>query len=95
MSKIKRVHSTGFKAKVALDLIRGTDTMSQVCSRYGIHPTQAGKWKTDALAGLSSIFENKPNEQLKQKEEFIETLYKQIGKLQVEMDWLKKKMETT
>jgi transposase-like protein len=95
MNRIKRVHSPAFKAQVALDLIRGIVTMSQICSRHRIHPTQAGKWKAEATAGLSSVFENKPNTQLKEKDEFIDTLYKQIGKLKIEMDWLKKKMDTS
>ena len=44
MSNIKKKHSAGFKAKVALELIKGTETISSICSKYSIHPTQAGKW---------------------------------------------------
>lgn len=95
MNRIKRVFSSSFKAKVALDLIKGVDTISQVCSRNGIHPTQAGKWKSAALAGLSSIFDNKPNIQAQEKEELIDDLYRQIGKSKVELDWLKKKLDTS
>lgn len=91
MNKIKRVFSSAFKAKVALDLIRETDSVSRLCSQHGIHPTQAGKWKTLVMTGLPGIFDNAPNQQLQEKEEVIENLYQQIGRLKVELDWLKKK----
>ncbi len=91
MNKIKRVFPSQFKAKVALDLIKETDSLTRLCSRHGIHPTQAGKWKSLALIGLPGIFDNAPNQQIKEKEEVIENLYQQIGMLKVELDWLKKK----
>jgi len=94
MSNIKRTHSAGFKAKVALELIRGIDTTAAICSRYSIHPTQAGIWKTQALNSLEQIFAGSRNDTLKQKNELIEELYKQIGQLKVELDWLKKKMHS-
>jgi len=91
MNKIKRQFSSDFKAKVALDLIRGVDSPSQICSKYSIHPTQAGKWKSLALQGLVSVFDNRPNMQIFEKDQLIDDLYRQIGKFQVELDWLKKK----
>ena len=91
MNKIKRVFSSQFKAKVALDVIKETDSISRVCSQHGIHPTQAGKWKSLVLAGLPGIFDNVPNQQLQEKDTLIENLYQQIGRLKVELDWLKKK----
>lgn len=95
MNNIKRFHSPSFKAQVALDLIRETGAVSQICSRHGIHPTQAGKWKSLALAGISSIFDRKPNSQLQEKDRLIDELYKQIGQLKVELDWLKKKTNSS
>lgn len=92
MRNIKRIHPASLKAKVALDLIKGTDTIATICSRYSIHPTQAGKWKALALAGLESNFSGKPFHEMKAKDEMIEELYKQIGQLKVELDWLKKKL---
>lgn len=91
MNKIKRHFTSDFKAKVALDLIKGVDSPSQVCSKYSIHPTQAGKWKSQALQGLVTVFDNRPDMQLYEKEQIIDDLFRQIGKLQVELDWLKKK----
>lgn len=92
MPNIKRSHSSGFKAKVALDLIREVDKMSAICSKYSIHPTQAGKWKQQALLGLEASFSGKTSDVIKAKDEVIEELYKQIGQLKVELDWLKKKL---
>lgn len=94
MSNIKRHHPPGFKAKVALELIREVDTVAVICSKYSIHPTQAGFWKRQALDGLSAIFAGLPVKELRAKDEMIEELYKQIGQLKVELDWLKKKLET-
>ena len=91
MNKIKRAFSSQFKAKVALDLIKETDLISRLCSRHGIHPTQAGKWKSAVIAGLPGIFDNAPNQQIREKDDLIENLYQQIGMLKVELDWLKKK----
>ena len=92
MSTIKRLFPASFKAKVALDLIREIDTAAALCSKYGIHPTQAGKWKQQALAGLEIGFSGKPADELKAKDDMIDELYKQIGQLKVELDWLKKKL---
>jgi transposase-like protein len=94
MGKIKRNHPPSFKAKIALELLKGTDTTSAICSRYAIHPTQAGMWKERALAGLESLFSAAPDLEAKRKDDLIEELYKQIGQLKVELDWLKKKTGT-
>ena len=92
MGNIKRFHSPNFKAKVALDMIREADTIATLCSKYSIHPTKAGHWKQQALAGLETIFSGRADNDLKAKDEMIEELYKQIGQLKVELDWLKKKL---
>ena len=94
MGNIKRQHSAAFKAKVAMELINGNETMAAVCSKYSIHPTQARRWKDRALETLQLSFTGKNNSELKAKDELIEELYKQIGQLKVELDWLKKKMHT-
>jgi transposase-like protein len=91
MGNIKRHHSASFKAKVALDLIREVDSVAAICSKYGIHPTQAGKWKQQLLANVENLFSNKPSGAIQEKDEIIDELYKQIGQQKVELDWLKKK----
>lgn len=91
MGSIKRKHSNSFCAKVAIEMIKGIDPVSVICSRYSICPSQAHKWKNLAQEGLVVVFSEKANSELKQKNELIEELYKQIGQLKVEKDWLKKK----
>ena len=94
MGNIKRKHSTSFKIKVALDMIRQKETVAIICSRYSIHPTQANRWKDKALEIMAAGFNNKSAVKQKQKDELIDELYKQIGQLKVELDWLKKNMGT-
>lgn len=94
MGNIKRQHSASFKVKVALELIKGMDSQSSICSRYSIHPTQARKWKKQVFEGLETQFlEKGKNHELREKDRLIEELYKQVGQLKVELDWLKKKSE--
>jgi len=90
MGKIK--HSNSLKVKLALEMIKGMEPVSAICSRYGIHPSQAHKWRVQAIEGLEAIFSSKPDGALKEKNELIEELYKQVGQLKVELDWLKKKL---
>ncbi len=92
MGTIKRSFTPAFKARVALDLIKEADTVTALCSKYGIHPTQAGKWKQTALTGLEINFSDTPIRELKAKDAVIEELYTTIGQLKVELDWLKKKL---
>jgi transposase-like protein len=92
MGNIKKRHSIPFKIKVALEAIKGQDTVSAICSRYSIHPTQINRWKDKALEGITTGFNNKSVAKEKQKDELIDELYKQIGQLKVELDWLKKNM---
>ena len=90
--KIRREHTTAFKTQVVLMLLKGDKTHNEVCSQYGIHPTQAVKWKQKVLEGIPSLFNGGSTVELKEKDALIEELYKQVGQLKVEMDWLKKKM---
>jgi transposase-like protein len=90
---IKRQHQPAFKVKVVLEMLAGVKTVSQICSEYSIHPTQAQTWKAHALGFVENSFTGQSfTNQIRQKDEFIEELYKQIGKLKYEVDWLKKKM---
>jgi len=95
MSNIKRQHSAAFKTRVVLELIKGVETISAICSKYSIHSTQARRWKEQAFSGMEANFCQKgKNFELKEKDNLIEELYKQVGQLKVELDWLKKKFET-
>jgi transposase len=90
--KLRRVHPPAFKAKVALEAIKEQKTIAELASMYGLHPTQITKWKKKALDGIAQLFSEKFQLQARNDDELIQELYKQIGKLQVERDWLKKKI---
>jgi len=90
---IKRVHSAEFKLSVVLALMKQEKTMSQICSEFRIHSTQARRWKEKALEGMKgSLNSTGVSQKLEDNAELIEELYRQIGKLKVELDWLKKKL---
>lgn len=90
MKKNRTRYTEEFKAKVALEAVREHKTISELAGQFQIHPNQVTKWKKDLLEGAVKIFEDgrkkkpadKPSEDI---------LYQQIGQLQVELDWLKKK----
>ena len=91
MGKSPRKHSAEFKAKVVLELFKEYATLPQICSKYQIHPTQARRWKEEAIAGLIRTFSDRPNTALAEQQHLTDELYKQIGQLNVQLDWLKKK----
>ena len=88
---MKTKHSPAFKAKVALEAIKEEKTSAEIASLFQVHPVQIRRWKTVAINGLTNLFSGKKNRDNLEKEELIEELYKQIGQLKVELDWLKKK----
>lgn len=93
VTTIKRQHTPEFKTTVVLDILKQEETISQICSKYSIHPTQAKIWKAKALEILKNGFSGQSiGEQIKSRDSLIEELYKQIGQLKVELDWLKKKL---
>ena len=91
MQNPRKKHDPQFKAKVALEAIRGLKTAAQISAAYGLHTSQIAKWKKLALEGLPGIFDGKPLRQDPGDDTHIAKLYEQIGRLQVELDWLKKK----
>lgn len=91
-SSMRRKHTAQFKVQVALEIIKQEKTLREICSQFSIHPTQARCWKEKAIEGLEVIFSDGIKSELKQKNELIEQLYLQIGKLKVEGDFLKKKI---
>ena len=90
--KIRRVHAPAFKAKVALEAIKETKTIAELASLYRIYPTQITKWKRQAIEILSQGFSEKRIQQEHNNRELVQELYRQIGRLKVEVDFLKKKM---
>lgn len=94
MGTIRKNYTPTYKAKVALSAIREKETLEQLSSKYQISSTQIVRWKKEATDNLSFLFERKKDQQLKEKEAIIRDLYEQLGKLKMEYEWLKKKIET-
>ena len=91
MQNRRRTHSPAFKAKVALEAIKGEKTLSELASEYQVHPGQITRWKKRLLESLPEVFSGRPERDQKRTEEHTAQLYQQIGQLKVELDWLKKK----
>jgi putative transposase len=92
MSGIRKQFSKEFKAKVALEAVKGLKTTAEISSEYGVHATQVAQWKRELCEGLPDLFKNRRSADDKSKDHLIDDLYKQIGQLQVENGWLKKKL---
>ena len=90
MGERKR-HSGAFKAKVALEAIRGERTTNELAGLYQVHPSQIATWKKQALAGLPELFADGRSRSRESKEALADRLYQEIGRLKVELDFLKKK----
>ncbi len=91
MASMRTKRTSEFKAKVALAAIRGDQTVTELASLYKVHPNQITTWKRQAQDQLVAAFDNKKAKSLKADEILKEELYRQIGQLKVELDWLKKK----
>jgi transposase-like protein len=87
----RRRYSADWKTKVALEAIKGQRTVQEIASHYEVHPTLVTHWKKQLLEGAAEIFSNGKRAAADADEELKAELYQQIGKLQVEVDWLKKK----
>jgi transposase-like protein len=88
---IRKNHNGAFKAKVALEAVKGEKTLAQLSSEFGVHANQIGQWRKQLLNELPSLFTNRRTKYDKEQEDLISELYRQIGQLKVELDWLKKK----
>jgi transposase-like protein len=91
MTKARRKFTAGFKAKVAIAAIQGQKTVNEIAGDFGVHPNQVTAWKKQLLENVAFAF----GEGTKRSEKSIDAerdqLFRQIGQLQVENDWLKKK----
>jgi putative transposase len=86
-------HSASLKAKVALEAVKEEKTISQLASEYEVHPNQIRQWKKRLIEEAANIFSNRREKEARNQEELEAELYRQIGQLKVELDWLKKKAE--
>jgi len=91
MNKRKR-YSAEFKAKVAVDALKEQKTLSELANQYQIHSVQISNWKKQLLDGSALIFKNSTNNNQKKQQNLEANLYQEIGRLKIELDWLKKKL---
>ena len=81
-----------FKAKVALEALKGEKTLAQLASEYDVHPSQITVWRNQLKDGVAGVFKSKDGKVIREKDETIEQLQKIIGQMKLEHDWLKKKL---
>ena len=87
----RRRFSAAFKAEVALEAIKGERTINEIASARQVHPNQVTGWKKQALSGMTEVFSEGQPRKTKEEVRLVERLYEEIGRLKVELDWLKKK----
>ena len=85
-------YSAEFKFKVALEAAKGTKTLNELASEYGLHPSQISEWKSRLLNEGASVFGTASAQEQRQQEARQAELYEQIGRLKMELEWLKKKV---
>ena len=90
---MRKTYSANFKAKVALAAIKEEQTMAELSSRFGIHRAQIQRWKKDLAENIQAVFSGKQKKKDKDTSKLVDELYRQIGQLKVENEWLKKKSE--
>jgi len=90
-AKKRQLHPPAFKAKVGLEALQGIKTINAIGQEYGVHPVTVGQWKKEIQEQAKTLFEGKrgPKPLAAHREPAL--LYSEIGKLKVELDWLKKK----
>ena len=88
----RKVYTSEFKAKVGLEAVRGAQTINEIAQKYGVHPVMVGQWKKEILERAAALFEVKRGPKPVDGESAPERLYGEIGRLKMEVDWLKKKL---
>lgn len=90
--KKRRRYSADFKAQVALEAINNQRTLNEIANEHGIHPNQITNWKKQVIEQLPQIFATNRDKHQQQQQALTDELYRQIGQLKVELDWVKKKV---
>jgi len=90
---MRKKYNGAFKAKVALESIKGEKTLAQLSSEFVVHANQICQWRKQLLKELPNLFSNGYKDKSRAQDDLIPELYRQIGQLKVELDWLKKKSQ--
>jgi putative transposase len=90
MRRKRRVFGGSFRAKVALAAVKGDKTLAELASHFDVHPNQVSAWRKELIDRAAELFEDR-RKQKRDDEASSEELYEQIGRLKMEVDWLKKK----
>ena len=89
---MRKSFNSEIMAKVALEAIKEANTIAELSSKYEVHRTQITNWRKRALVGIREVFKGKQEKTNKENEKLVDELYRQIGQLKVENEWLKKKL---
>jgi putative transposase len=92
MGQKRKRHADEFKARVALEAVRGIKTLSELGALHRVHPTVIAQWKRKLIEGAPSLFAHGVGGSGRTEEEIKAPLFEEIGRLKVELDWLKKKL---
>jgi transposase len=91
MARKRKAHAAVFKTQVALAALKGDKTVNELASQHGVHPTLIHTWKKQLLAGAEEVFSNGSKAAAADHEAVQAQLYEQIGRLKMELEWVKKK----
>ena len=92
MAKKRKTFTDKFKAKVALEAVKGVQTLSELASEYKVHPNQISKWKKHIVSNAAELFTTGRNRPAMTEEELTAPLYEEIGRLKMDIKWLEKKL---
>jgi transposase-like protein len=93
MSTKRKSYSSEQKARIALEAVKGFTSINDIAKEFKVHPNQISLWKRQLLENLPLVFDTQRGPKTEANTDLIDQLYRQVGKLQVELEWLKKKYE--
>jgi transposase len=93
MVNMRNSYDAKFRAKIDFEAVKGEKTLAELSSEFGFHPNQIRNWRKQLLETPPDLFTDRIKKKDKDQEELVSELYRQIGQLKVELDWLKKKSQ--